>query len=243
MSDQQPPPPPDQPQQPSGQEPYPPQQPQQPQQPYGQQGYGQQGYGQQPQYGEQQPYQPYPEDSARREFEAYQASMTMERPSVDQPRRAAHADRRADQCALPGHHLGDARLAQGRHPRRASTGRTRPTRSPDIDTAFGIIIIVRRGLRRDRRDLVAVDGGKEQQGPQLGPDHGDRPRRAEHPAVAAQLCAAAARRTTRPSSARSSRSPTWWSRWWRCSSCIARTRARTTPPCLVADRRRGAGRP
>ena len=59
MSDQQPPPPPDQPQQP----------------------YGQQGFGQQPQYGEQQPYQPYPEDSARREFEAYQASMTSERPS------------------------------------------------------------------------------------------------------------------------------------------------------------------
>ena len=61
--------------------------PQQPQQPYGQQGW-QQGYGQQPQYGEQQPYQPYPEDSARREFEAYQASMTMERPPSINTRRA-----------------------------------------------------------------------------------------------------------------------------------------------------------
>jgi hypothetical protein len=104
MSDQQQPPPeqPEQPQQPypqDPQQPYPQQgQPYgqygdqgQPGQPYGdqgQQGYGQQ-YGQQPgqPYGDQgqqgygqQPYQPYPEDSARREYEAYAASMTMERP-------------------------------------------------------------------------------------------------------------------------------------------------------------------
>jgi hypothetical protein len=84
MSDQQQPPP-EQPEQP--QQPY----PQDPQQPYPQQGqpygqYGDQGqpgqpYGDQGQQGYgQQPYQPYPEDSARREYEAYAASMTMERP-------------------------------------------------------------------------------------------------------------------------------------------------------------------
>lgn len=84
MSDQQQPPP-EQPEQP--QQPY----PQDPQQPYPQQGqpygqYGDQGQPGQPYvdqgqqgYG-QQPYQPYPEDSARREYEAYAASMTMERP-------------------------------------------------------------------------------------------------------------------------------------------------------------------
>jgi hypothetical protein len=76
MSDQQPPPPPEEPQQPYGQQPPPGAQQPPP-------GYGQQpppGYGQQPQYGGQQPYQPYPEDGARREYEAYAASTTMERP-------------------------------------------------------------------------------------------------------------------------------------------------------------------
>ena len=85
MSDQQPPEGPQQPNQPP---------PEGPQPPYGQQpSYGQQPpppptYGQQPPYGQpspeqpygQQPFQPYPEDSARREYEQYAATMTVERP-------------------------------------------------------------------------------------------------------------------------------------------------------------------
>ena len=67
---------------------HPPEGPQQPSQPpaYGQQpppAYGQQPYGQpsqeQPPSG-QEPFQPYPEDSARREYEQYAATMTVERP-------------------------------------------------------------------------------------------------------------------------------------------------------------------
>jgi hypothetical protein len=68
---------------------HPPEGPQQPSQPpaYGQQpppAYGQQPYGQQPSQEQppydQQPFQPYPEDSARREYEQYAATMTVERP-------------------------------------------------------------------------------------------------------------------------------------------------------------------
>ena len=137
MSDQQPPPPPDQPQQPSGQEPYPP--PQQPQQPYGQQGYGQQGYGQPPQYGEQQPYQPYPEDSARREFEAYQASMTMERPpSINHAVLAMRIGALISALYLV---ITLAMLGSLKDDIRDELDRQNETYTQsDIDTAFGIII-------------------------------------------------------------------------------------------------------
>ena len=58
----------------------------------------------------------------------------------------------------------------------------------DIDTTFGIIITSVVVFGVIGVILWLWMAAKNRQGPQLGPHHGNRPRRAEHPAVAAQLC-------------------------------------------------------